>query len=77
MLLHKLKRANESPHKQGLGLCHFSAQQVLDLSKYSSESEIDSNSFLQEFPLSKDSNSSDQTAFNPHLVCVSHFLNNN
>ena len=32
--------------------------QVLDLTQYSSESDLDTNSFLTEFPLSKDPNSS-------------------
>lgn len=55
MLRHKLKRANESPSSLARGLCSLSIQQVLDLSKYSSESETDTNSFLLEFPLSKES----------------------
>ena len=54
-MFQKLQRVHDSPKEKALRFSHLSIQQVLDMSRYSSDSEVDTKSFLNEFPLSNSS----------------------
>ena len=54
MLFHKLQRAKESPRTQGTA--YLSMQQLLDFSKYSTESNTEPDSLPHDLPLSGISN---------------------